>query len=141
MSALSGQCPHPFQMMNYCHNRLAGFALVVDQGKGEYLFQGCRDRMVKRRGFRVELGEIENTLYKHPDIGEVAVIAVADKESGVQLGALIQWTGDGSPSILALKRFSSENLSNYMVPDRFLFIDALFRTSTDKIDYQRLRDL
>ena len=37
-----------------------------------------------------------------------------------------------------MKRFCAEVLPNYMSPDAFVFIDALPRTSTDKIDYQRL---
>ena len=45
---------------------------------------GRRDRMVKRRGYRVELGEIEAGLYRHPTIKEAAVVALADEEAGVQ---------------------------------------------------------
>ena len=114
---------------------------MIDTGEGDYLFLGRRDRMVKRRGFRVELGEIESILYAHPDISEVAVVALPDEDSGVQLRAFIQWSGDGAPSILKLKRFASENLLSYMNPDRFVFLDTLPKTSTDKVDYQRLKDL
>ena len=41
-----------------------------------YEFHGRKDRMVKKRGYRVELGEIEVSLYQHPDVREAAVIAV-----------------------------------------------------------------
>ncbi|MEH6593014.1 MAG: amino acid adenylation domain-containing protein [Halioglobus sp.] len=115
--------------------------LVTDQGGSDFLFLGRRDRMVKRRGFRVELGEIENTLYKHPNITEAALVALPDEDSGVQLRAYVQWSGADSPSILQLKRFASENLLNYMIPDRFIFLDTLPKTSTDKIDYQQLKEM
>lgn len=115
--------------------------LVVDRGDGNLLFIGRRDRMVKRRGFRVELGEIESVLYTHANIAEAAVIAKPDAENGVQLLAFLQWQGEEKPSVLQLKRFSSENLLGYMVPDRFITLDQLPKTSTDKIDYQRLKEM
>jgi acyl-CoA synthetase (AMP-forming)/AMP-acid ligase II len=42
------------------------------------------------------------------------------------------------PSIIELKTFAAAHLPAYMVPDAFVFVDALPRTSTDKVDYQRL---
>ena len=115
--------------------------LVVQRPAGDFLFMGRRDRMVKRRGFRVELGEIETTLYQHPEVAEAAVVALPDENSGVQLRAFVQWGGEAAPSVLVMKRYASENLLNYMVPDRFVFLDDLPKTSTDKIDYQRLKEL
>ena len=35
---------------------------------GNFRFLGRRDRMIKKRGYRVELGEIEAALYRHPDV-------------------------------------------------------------------------
>ena len=40
--------------------------IVIEDADGNYLYLGRRDRMVKRRGYRVELGEIEAGLYRHP---------------------------------------------------------------------------
>jgi non-ribosomal peptide synthetase component E (peptide arylation enzyme) len=48
-------------------------------------------------------------------------------------------THDGvRPSVLALRQFCVDALPRYMMPDRFDVVDALPRTSTDKIDYQSL---
>ena len=44
-------------------------------------------------------------------------------------------------SLIALKRFCSEKLPLYMVPDRFTWHESLPKTSTDKIDYQRLKEM
>jgi acyl-coenzyme A synthetase/AMP-(fatty) acid ligase len=104
-----------------------------------YLYLGRRDRMVKRRGYRVELGEIEACLYKLESVSEVAVLAHDDEESGVRIDAVIAWSGDGKPSQIALKTYSAKNLPAYMIPDRFVFVEELPKTSTDKIDYQKLR--
>jgi acyl-CoA synthetase (AMP-forming)/AMP-acid ligase II len=40
-----------------------------------------------------------------------------------------------------MKRFCAERLPLYMVPDRFSWHDALPKTSTDKVDYQRLKEM
>jgi acyl-CoA synthetase (AMP-forming)/AMP-acid ligase II len=45
------------------------------------------------------------------------------------------------PSIIALKKFCVDQLPPYMVPDFFSFRESLPKTSTDKIDYQRLKEL
>jgi L-proline---[L-prolyl-carrier protein] ligase len=44
-------------------------------------------------------------------------------------------------SIIELKKFCSENLPLYMVPDLFCFLEALPKTSTDKVDYQKLKSM
>jgi amino acid adenylation domain-containing protein len=113
--------------------------LVVDEG-GSYLFLGRRDRMVKRRGYRVELAEIEAALNRHEHINEAAVVALPDPDSGVLIKAFVSWTGETKPSLIALKSFAAGNLPNYMVPDRFTVLPSLPKTSTDKIDYQRLKE-
>jgi hypothetical protein len=44
-------------------------------------------------------------------------------------------------SLIALKQFCSALLPPYMVPDLFAFEPTLPKTSTDKIDYQRLKEM
>jgi acyl-coenzyme A synthetase/AMP-(fatty) acid ligase len=97
--------------------------------------------MIKRRGYRVELGDIEAGLYRHPMIKEAAVIALPDEEAGVKIKAFLSCRDVKRPSLIALKRFCAENLPLYMIPDLFSWHEALPKTSTDKLDYQRLRDM
>jgi acyl-coenzyme A synthetase/AMP-(fatty) acid ligase len=115
--------------------------VVVESDDGVYLYHGRRDRMVKRRGYRVELGEIESALYRHESITEAAVIALPDEQNGVSIRAFHNWNGTTPPSLIGLKQFCSKNLPMYMIPDKFTALDALPKTSTDKIDYQRLKGL
>jgi amino acid adenylation domain-containing protein len=112
--------------------------LVVEEADGCYLFHGRRDRMVKRRGFRVELGEIEAGLAAHPGVREVAVVARPDPNSGVRVIAHLAPRDGERLSIIELKRFSVERLPRYMTPDEFQFHQSLPKTSTDKMDYQQL---
>lgn len=112
--------------------------LVADIGGGCLDFFGRRDRMVKRRGYRVELGEIEAALYRHPEVSEAAVVAIPDEDAGVSIHAHVAWKGEGRPSLIKMKQYCAGELPLYMVPDRFAFPPSLPKTSTDKVDYQKL---
>jgi acyl-coenzyme A synthetase/AMP-(fatty) acid ligase len=112
--------------------------IVYQDADGNYIYVSRRDRMVKKRGYRVELGEIEAGLYRHPAVREAAVIALSDEENGVKIKAFLSCKGETRPSLIELKRFCAENLPSYMVPDLFSIHDVLPKTSTDKINYQEL---
>jgi amino acid adenylation domain-containing protein len=114
--------------------------IVLELPDGNYKFLGRRDRMIKKRGYRIELGEIEAALYRHPTIKEAAVLAFPD-EDNVPIKAFTSTRNGAKLSIIELKRFCSENLPLYMVPDSFCCLDSLPKTSTDKIDYQKLKGL
>jgi amino acid adenylation domain-containing protein len=114
--------------------------IVVEAPDGNYIYLGRRDRMVKRRGCRVELGEIEAGLYRHSVIKEAAVVALPDQEEGVRIRAFLACQEGKRPSIIEMKRFCMEVLPPYMIPDLFVFKESLPKTSTDKIDYQRLTE-
>src|SRR5262249_31558260 len=89
--------------------------LVVRDTDGNYIYRGRRDRMIKKRGYRVELGEIEACLYRHESVKEVAAIAVTDDEHGVRVKAFLS-THDGTkPSLIALKQFCAAHLPPYMI--------------------------
>lgn len=113
--------------------------IVVEEADGVYTYISRRDRMVKKRGYRVELGEIESGLYKHPAVKEAAVIATQDDEQGVKTIAFLSCKEDEKPSLVQLKRFCTENLPQYMIPDIIKFLEVLPKTSTDKINYQELK--
>ena len=114
--------------------------IVRQDSEGEYLFVGRRDGMVKRRGFRVEIGEVESALYRHPSILEAAVVALPDDANGVLLKAFLGCGRNERPSLIELKQFCNQVLPSYMIPDQFLVLPELPKTSTDKIDVQRLSE-
>ena len=115
--------------------------IVLQDSDGNYLYVSRRDRMVKKRGYRVELGEIEAGLYSHPDVREAAVIAIFSDENGVQIKAFLSFRGGQAPSRIELKRFCAQTMPAYMIPDYFSFLDGLPKTSTNKIDYQKLKTI
>jgi acyl-coenzyme A synthetase/AMP-(fatty) acid ligase len=112
--------------------------VVREDGSNGFIYVGRRDRMVKRRGYRIELGEIERGLYQHPHLREAAVVAAPDADAGVKILAFLTAQAGKRPSIIELKAFCTQALPGYMSPDIFRFVDALPRTSTNKVDYQAL---
>jgi amino acid adenylation domain-containing protein len=116
--------------------------IVVRDENADLVYMGRQDRMVKKRGFRVELGEIESVLYRNSDISEAAVIAISDDNGELLIYAILSPKNpDVKLSVIKLKQYCSQNLPYYMVPDRFKFLPHLPKTSTDKIDYQAIKEL
>lgn len=111
---------------------------VVQDSPDGFIYRGRRDRMVKRRGYRIELAEIERGLYQHPAIREAAVVALPDPAAGVRIVAHLVSREGARPSIIELKTFCGRVLPASMNPDAFVYLDALPRTSTDKVAYQAL---
>ncbi|MBR5109089.1 MAG: amino acid adenylation domain-containing protein [Clostridia bacterium] len=103
---------------------------------GNLLFHGRKDRMVKLRGYRVELGEIENALIQAAEVAEAACIPV--KVSGGDK-LCCYYTGDENADPAALKALVKKTLPEYMVPDYFVHLDALPRNERNKVNYLALQ--
>jgi acyl-coenzyme A synthetase/AMP-(fatty) acid ligase len=93
--------------------------------------------MVKTRGYRVELGEVEAALYAHPNICEAVVLPVPDELLGNRLRAVISVNGSGLTR-QEVREHCLQRLPGYMVPDVVEFCEALPRTSTGKVDRAQL---
>jgi amino acid adenylation domain-containing protein len=118
--------------------------LVRDDGTGCLRFHGRRDRMVKKRGYRIELGEIESAFYRHEGVDRAGVVARAGEGEGAagpSIAAFVALKPGRKKSIVAMKRHCTLYLPHYMVPDTITFLDGLPMTSTDKVDYRRLKSL
>ncbi len=114
--------------------------VVAQQPDGSFLFRGRQDRMVKRRGFRIELAEIELALSEHPELQSVAVVAIPDTSTGVRIVGVVTRHDDRASSIIELKQYCMQRLPAYMIPDRFIQMERIPLTSTGKTDYQSLID-
>jgi amino acid adenylation domain-containing protein len=112
--------------------------LVHRDASGEYHFHGRRDSMVKVRGYRVELGEVELALSSHPDVREQAVVVVPNVDYGVRLRAYVVVEDPKTCSLIALKAYLGERLPAYMIPAEIRYLESLPKTSTGKVDRQAL---
>jgi amino acid adenylation domain-containing protein len=112
--------------------------LATVDADGNYVFLGRRDGLVKTRGYRVELGEVEAALYAHPAIREAVVLPVPDELLGSRLRAVIAVDGSGALTRQEVLEHCLQRLPRYMVPDVVEFCEELPRTSTGKVDRTRL---
>ena len=109
--------------------------LVVALPGGELRHAGRLGRMLKLRGYRVEPGEIETRLHEHPRVAAAAVVPV-EGPHGLQLVAHL--CCERLP-VVELKEFCAVKLPPYMIPERFVFHEALPRNLRGKIDFEALR--
>ncbi len=107
--------------------------------RGEYLFIGRRDHMIKTRGYRVELGEIEAVMIAHPEVEEAVALPIPDEAIGNTIWAVVTTVDGASVDLLRLKQHCAAKLPAYMVPEKIAFRDSLPRTENGKIDRRRLQ--
>ncbi|MER7349923.1 D-alanine--poly(phosphoribitol) ligase [Streptomyces aurantiacus] len=113
---------------------------LVSHEDGALVYRGRKDRMVKLAGYRVELGEIEAAVLRHPGIAHAAVVA---DTTGADTGVALYFTLNGDaprPGLIELKRHCARYLPRYMVPRTATCLDELPRNANGKTDYQRLGD-
>jgi amino acid adenylation domain-containing protein len=99
---------------------------------------GRADKQVQIRGFRVEPGEIENVLARHPAVRESVVIAQDVEPGEKRLVAYVVAGQNAPPSISDLRQFVRSHLPDYMAPSAFVFIDSIPLTANGKINRQAL---
>ncbi|HEX8560263.1 MAG TPA: amino acid adenylation domain-containing protein [Pyrinomonadaceae bacterium] len=109
----------------------------LPSGDLEYL--GRRDEQVKFHGYRVELGEIQLALRKHPQVSDCAVVVAKDGR-GHDLMAAYYVSGEALDAS-ELRGFLAELLIAETVPNVFVHLDALPLTLNGKVDYDALPPL
>jgi amino acid adenylation domain-containing protein len=104
-------------------------------GRLEYVGRG--DQQIKIRGHRVEPGEIEAVLSRHPAVAHVAVAYVPDTAGRDRLTGYLVLRGP-RPPVAELRRRLRADLPEHMVPDAFVVLDALPVTANGKLDRRAL---
>ena len=101
-------------------------------------FLGRLDHQVKLRGYRLELGEIENVLAQHASVRDAAVIVREDVPGNQRLVGYVVTAHGTEPTAAELKAFLKTKLPAYMIPATIAFLSELPLTTSKKIDRMAL---
>jgi fatty-acyl-CoA synthase len=109
---------------------------------GFYYMADRLKRMINASGFKVWPAEVEATLYKHPDIKEVAVISSPDTRRGETVKAVVVLKDERKGQVSAddIMTWSRAHMAAYKVPRRVQFSDALPRSGAGKIQWRLLQE-
>jgi long-chain acyl-CoA synthetase len=100
-----------------------GYFFIVDRKKD----------MIIRGGYNVYPREIEEVLYEHPDVREVAVVGVPHDDLGEEVGAAVALKEGADASEDELRSFVKEQVAAYKYPRKIWFVDELPKGPTGKI--------
>ena len=108
---------------------------------GYFYHAGRADDVIISAGWTMSAVEIENTLLKHPDVREAAVIGVPDATRGQVVKAFIVSARAPNDAFGdELKTFTRERLSQHEFPRRIAFVAELPKTPAGKVNRKVLRD-
>ncbi|ELB94919.1 MULTISPECIES: AMP-binding protein [unclassified Rhodococcus (in: high G+C Gram-positive bacteria)] len=108
----------------------AGGYLTISDRKKDVIITG---------GENVSSIEVEDVLFTHPAVAEVAVIAVPDDKWGEMVTALVVLRDGENVTETELIDHTRHSLAGYKIPKQVLFTDSIPRTATGKVQKFRLR--
>lgn len=112
--------------------------LVSLDADGNYLFLGRKDHMIKSRGYRIEIGEIETIITNHEQVKTAVIVPLPDELIGNRIAALIVALPDSDIKKEDIVKHCARRLPKYMIPEIIEFHDTLPMTSSGKIDRKKL---
>lgn len=141
---MNGYWQKPTETSQTFHNEylLTGDLGYMDEQGYLYIYDRKKD-MVISGGENVYPTEIEDILYQHPNISEVAVIGVPDETWGECLKAIIVLKNnnqDVASIAQNILEFSKSKLANFKVPKSIDFVEQLPRNPTGKVLRRILRE-
>ncbi|WP_066460530.1 AMP-binding protein [Anaerotruncus rubiinfantis] len=118
----------------------SGDLAMVDEN-GYYKITGRIKDMIIRGGENIYPKEIEEFLYTHPEVRDVQVIGVPDKQYGEEVCAcIIPRAWEDCTSAEAIQEAVRANMARHKVPKYVLFMDSFPMTASGKIQKFKLRE-
>ena len=114
--------------------------------EGYYYFHGRKDSLIIKGGENIYPAEIENVLYKHPDVDECAIIGIPDKLRGEEICAFIKVKKNTTVSENSFKDFLVGKIADYKRPKKIIIINnlkdlkAIPKGPTKKVLYRKLKE-
>jgi amino acid adenylation domain-containing protein len=104
--------------------------IVYKNERGEIIFKGRRDSLIKHLGYRIELGEIEHIIINTLKLVENGCVLYNYNKKEITLF----YESQNSISVPEMRKTIGEFLPKYMVPTSFQNMDQLPRNTNGKID-------
>ncbi|MER6031500.1 AMP-binding protein [Streptomyces sp. NPDC001851] len=111
----------------------------VREPDGYFRYVARADDMIISAGYNIAGPEVEDALLRHRDVVEAAVVGRPDEARGQVVVAYTVLREGAVRDPEALRAFLKSELAPYKCPRRFVFLDALPRTATGKLQRFRLR--
>jgi len=110
------------------------------RANGRLKFIGRADNQIKIRGHRVELGEIESMLARHPAVREVVVVQRKEGTTNQLLACLVPHEAGYLP-VPEVREYLRGKLPEHMVPAGYVVLEKMPVRSSGKVDRQILETL
>jgi fatty-acyl-CoA synthase len=95
--------------------------------------------MVKSGGEWISSIRLENEVMAHPDVREAAVVGVADPRWGERPVVFVVAAAGRHPSPEDLREFLTDRVPHWWLPEQWVMVDELPKTSVGKFDKMALR--
>ncbi|HEY8616347.1 fatty acid--CoA ligase [Phenylobacterium sp.] len=116
-----------------------GDAGYLDEDGYLYIHDRVKD-MIISGAENIYPAEVENAIYGHPDVAEVAVIGVPDEKWGEAVKAVVAPKPGHRPDPEEIIAFARTRIAGFKAPKSVDFVDALPRNASGKILRRELRD-
>jgi fatty-acyl-CoA synthase len=108
--------------------------------RGYCRIEGRLKDMIIRGGENIYPREIEDVLFAHPKVAEVAVVGIPDRKWGEQVAAFIRLTDEAAVTPAELAAYLREHLAPFKVPRSWVFVEEFPLTGSGKVKKFVLRD-
>lgn len=153
IGALGELCARGYLVMEGYHDAPEATAAAIDEdgwyhtgdlasmdGRGYLRIEGRLKDMIIRGGENIYPREIEDVLFAHPGVADVAVVGVPDPHWGEVVAAFIRPAPGSPPTPDELRKHCRERLAPYKTPVQWRFVEAFPLTPSGKIQKYLLRD-
>jgi fatty-acyl-CoA synthase len=115
--------------------------LAVLDATGHFRLTGRSKELIIRGGENVYPREVEEYLYKHPKIAEVAVVGLPDDRLGEVVLAWIRLAAGQVATEQEVRDFCAGRIAHFKIPEKIRFVDSFPTTANGKVQKYRIREI
>jgi len=110
--------------------------IVLENDRGEFIFKGRKDSIIKHSGYRIELGEIEHVIINTLKLVKNGCVVYNSEKKEI----IFFYESEQELSVVEMRRRIGTVLPKYMVPSIYIKFGELPRNTNGKIDRLKLKE-